>query len=267
MWNRGNVHISTLQPVRKWIIIQFYISFRKMIICRFTVPNMLLLFIWLSCVCYFQKLGRKIIGARFYYKGFSAEYGPLELFNQTFFLSPRDNDGHGSHVASTIAGALVSNISLFGQAKGNARGGASNARLSIYKACWFNFCSDADVLAALDDAISDGVDIVSMSLGPDPPQLNYFEDAISVGTFHAFQKGILVSASAGNSFFPQTASNVAPWILTVAASTIDREIQSNIYLGNSKLIKVISFSKESLSTNAILIRTNSAMPSVQEGDS
>jgi len=123
-------------------------------------------------------------------------------------------------------------------AKGTARGGAPGARLAIYKACWFNFCNDADVLSAMDDAIHDGVDILSLSLGPDPPQPIYFEDAISVGAFHAFQKGILVSASAGNSVFPRTASNVAPWILTVAASTVDREFSSNIYLGNSKVLKV-----------------------------
>lgn len=133
---------------------------------------------------------------------------------------------------------MVHNVSLFGIARGTARGGAPRARLAIYKACWFNLCSDADILAALDDAIHDGVDVVSLSLGPDPPQLNYFEDAMSIGTFHAFDRGVFVSASAGNSFFPSTASNVAPWILTVAASTLDREFPTNVYLGNSRVIKV-----------------------------
>ncbi|AES88343.2 subtilisin-like serine protease [Medicago truncatula] len=180
---------------------------------------------------------KKIIGARFYSKGFELEFGPLEDFNKIFFRSARDNDGHGTHTASTIAGRNVVNASLFGMAKGTARGGAPGARLAIYKACWFNFCNDADVLSAMDDAIHDGVDILSLSLGPDPPQPIYFEDGISIGAFHAFQKGILVSASAGNSVFPRTASNVAPWILTVAASTVDREFSSNIYLGNSKVLK------------------------------
>lgn len=92
----------------------------------------------------------------------------------------------------------------------------------------------------MDDAIHDGVDILSLSLGPNPPQPIYFEDAVSLGTFHAFRKGVLVSASAGNSVFPRTACNVAPWILTVAASSIDREFSSNIYLGNSKVLKVKS---------------------------
>ncbi|KAI5441643.1 uncharacterized protein LOC127091416 [Lathyrus oleraceus] len=97
--------------------------------------------------------------------------------------------------------------------------------------------SGADVLSAMDDAIHDGVDILSLSLGPNPPQPNYFEDAVSVGAFHVFQKGILVSAFVGNSVFPRTACNVAPWTLTVAASTLDGEFSSNIYLGNSKVLK------------------------------
>ena len=183
---------------------------------------------------------RKIVGARFYYQGIVADVGPLESFNETFFLSARDSDGHGTHTASTIAGSEVPNISVFGIGKGTARGGAPRARLAIYKACWFGFCSDADILSAMDDAVSDGVDVISMSLGPDPPQSVYFGDSNSIGSFHAFQRGVVVSASAGNSFLPGTVTNAAPWILTVAASTMDREIQSNVYLGNSQLIKVIN---------------------------
>ncbi|KAL4560791.1 hypothetical protein LXL04_032945 [Taraxacum kok-saghyz] len=177
---------------------------------------------------------------RYYSKGFEATNGPLEKFNRTFFRSPRDTDGHGTHTSSTIAGSRVSNVSLHGLASGTATGGVPSARLSIYKACWFNGCEDADLLAALDDAIHDGVDVISMSLGPDPPQLNYFEDVISIGSFHAFEKGIVVCASAGNSFLPNTASNVAPWILTVAASTIDREFPSYVLLGNLKQLKGFS---------------------------
>ncbi|KAI4322405.1 hypothetical protein L6164_022103 [Bauhinia variegata] len=207
------------------------------------------------------ELPRKIIGARFYSKGYEAENGPLESANMPFFRSPRDADGHGTHTASTIAGRAVINASLYGMAMGNARGGAPSARLAIYKACWFNWCTDADVLSAFDDAIHDGVDILSLSLGPDPPQPNYFEDAISIGSFHAFQKGILVSASAGNSFLPGTASNVAPWILTVAASSIDREFNSNIYLGNSKVLKGVSLNPITMGSSYGLIAGSAAAAS------
>ncbi|PKI40534.1 hypothetical protein CRG98_039094 [Punica granatum] len=201
---------------------------------------------------------RKIIGARYYYKGFEADEGPLESFNQTFFRSARDSGGHGSHTSSTIAGSVVDDVSLYGLGRGTARGGAPRARLAMYKVCWINLCSDADILAAMDDAISDGVDILSLSLSPTPPQPSYFHDTISIGVFHAFQKGILVSASAGNSFFPRTAINVAPWILTVAASTVDREFTTNIYLGNSKLVKGYSLNPFKMGTSYGLIAGNAA---------
>ncbi|XP_068658137.1 subtilisin-like serine-protease S [Aristolochia californica] len=187
-------------------------------------------FTWVNC-------NRKIIGARYYYKGFEAENGPLELFGGVFFRSPRDADGHGTHTASTVAGSIVPSTSLLGIATGTARGGATRARLAIYKACWFGLCSDADLFSAFDDAISDGVDIISISAGPSPPQPSFFSEPISIGSFHAFEKGILTSASAGNAGFSGTACNVAPWILTVAASSVDRQFHSNLTLGNSKVLK------------------------------
>ncbi|KAK9153715.1 hypothetical protein Sjap_001195 [Stephania japonica] len=187
-----------------------------------------------------KNCNRKLIGARFYHKGFEAENGPLESWNATFFRSARDTEGHGSHTASIVAGSLVPNASLFGIARGTARGGVPRVRLAIYKAWWFSQPSEADLLSAFEDAIDDGVDIISISAGPIPPQNGYFSDAISIGSFHAFRKGILVSASAGNTGLPGTVINVAPWILTTAASSIDRELNSNLFLGNSKTIKVIS---------------------------
>nr|DAD28794.1 TPA_asm: hypothetical protein HUJ06_030262 [Nelumbo nucifera] len=180
---------------------------------------------------------RKVIGARYYTKGYEAEIGaPLEALGVPFFRSARDENGHGTHTASTAAGSEVSNASLFGMAAGVARGGAPTARLSIYKACWLAGCSDADLLSAIDDAIDDGVDIISVSVGGTSP--TYFVDTIAIGAFHAFKKGILFSASAGNKgVSPLSLSNGAPWILTVAASTVDREFRSDVYLGNSKVLK------------------------------
>ncbi|KAI3886995.1 hypothetical protein MKX03_022788 [Papaver bracteatum] len=62
-----------------------------------------------------------------------------------------------------------------------------------------------------------------------------FDDPISIGSFHAFKRGILVSTSADNTAVATT--KTAPWLLTVAASSIDRELNSNIHLGNSKILK------------------------------
>ena len=130
-----------------------------------------------------DEICRKIIGAGFYSWGFEAANGSLESINSISFRSARDSDGHGTHTASTIAGAVVENVSLFGMARGTARGGAPSARLAIYKACWFNLCYDADILSALDDAINDVVDILSLSFGPSPPQPIYFEDSTSIWNF------------------------------------------------------------------------------------
>ncbi|CAA0815940.1 Subtilase family protein [Striga hermonthica] len=148
-------------------------------------------------------------------------------------LSALDVDGHGTHTASTAAGAVVPNASLFGYASGNARGMAPTARIAAYKVCGDKGCMGSDILAGIESAIQDGVDILSMSLGG-PPAL-YYKDPIAIGTFRAIEKGIFVSCSAGNSGpANRTVSNVAPWIMTIGASTIDRDFPAYVTLGNNK---------------------------------
>ncbi|XP_058109160.1 subtilisin-like protease SBT3.9 [Magnolia sinica] len=178
---------------------------------------------------------RKLIGARWYIKGYEAEYGSLDTSSVFEFLSPRDAVGHGTHTSSIAAGAFVRNASFLGLARGLARGGAHDARISVYKVCWATGgCSSADLLAAFDDAISDGVDVISVSLGSSPPLAPYIEDVVAIGSFHAVDKGIVVVCSAGNSGpYPQTIQNTAPWLTTVAASTIDRAFPIAITLGNN----------------------------------
>ncbi|KAF3620114.1 putative transcription factor GTE9-like [Capsicum annuum] len=143
--------------------------------------------------------------------------------------SPRDKDGHGTHTSSTAGGKNVPNVSAIGGfAPGTASGGAPLARLAIYKVCWAipkvgkedgNTCFDEDMLVALDDAIVDGVDVISISIGTKEPQ-PFDQDSIAIGALHATKKNIVVSCSAGNSGpAPFTLSNTAPWIITVGASS------------------------------------------------
>ncbi|KAF8413088.1 hypothetical protein HHK36_001064 [Tetracentron sinense] len=168
----------------------------------------------------------KIIGARFY----NSENNYVSDIK-----SPRDSDGHGSHTASTAAGRGVAGASYYGLAEGVARGGVPSARIAVYKVCWAIGCALADVLAAFDDAIADGVDIISVSLGSDFPS-PYFEDPIAIGSFHAMKNGILTSNSAGNDGpFQRSVANNSPWSLTVAASTIDRKFVSKVVLGNGQI--------------------------------
>ncbi|CAI0447409.1 unnamed protein product [Linum tenue] len=168
----------------------------------------------------------KIIGAKFYHGGRNFSEGEVP--------SPRDSQGHGSHTASTAAGNIVTPASLLGLASGTARGGVPSARIAVYKICWGDGCWDADILAAFDDAIADGVDIISLSVGESSPR-DYFEDPIAIGAFHSMKNGILTSNSAGNEGpAPGSVSNCSPWSLSVAASTIDRKFTTGVRLGNGK---------------------------------
>ncbi|XP_052207270.1 cucumisin-like [Diospyros lotus] len=174
----------------------------------------------------------KVIGARFYRS--DGEYGKEDA------TSPRDTNGHGTHCASIAAGGAVGMASLMGLGRGTARGGVPAARIAAYKICWSDGCHAADILAAFDDAIADGVDIISISVGGRYPK-RYFEDSIAIGAFHAMKNGILTSASGGNNG-PDlaTISNVAPWFLSVAASTIDRKFLTKLQLGDNQVYQGIS---------------------------
>ncbi|KAF3448449.1 hypothetical protein FNV43_RR09162 [Rhamnella rubrinervis] len=163
----------------------------------------------------------KLIGARnFVGAGESSKVGP-----------PFDDEGHGTHTSSTAAGNFVSGANAFGNANGTAVGMAPYAHLAIYKVCSGDSCRSSDILAAMDAAVEDGVDVLSLSLGGGSSPFSV--DSIAIGAFDAIQKGIFVSCSAGNEGPGNgTLSNEAPWILTVGASTIDRKIIATARLGN-----------------------------------
>ncbi|XP_021715434.1 subtilisin-like protease SBT4.3 [Chenopodium quinoa] len=154
----------------------------------------------------------------------------------TTFDSARDEIGHGSHTASTAAGRHVDHTNFYGLAEGIARGAVPSARLAVYKVCGRDGCQDSDVLTAFDEAIADGVDLITLSLGSsNPTELDL--DSIAIGSYHAIQKGILTVHSAGNSGNRSfSVSSVAPWLFSVAASTIDRRILDKVVLGNGKTL-------------------------------
>ncbi|GER51869.1 subtilisin-like serine protease [Striga asiatica] len=189
--------------------------------------------------------GLKLIGARYFYKGYVAHGGHLNSSDYT----PRDYDGHGTHTLSTAGGNFVPRANVFGYGNGTAKGGSPMARVAAYKVCWpiidDGDCFDADILAGFDMAISDGVDVLSVSLAGDG-SIEYFMDASIIGSFHAVSKGIVVVFSGGNAGpFPATVLNVAPWKITVGASTIDRKFPSYLKIGH-KTYEGQSLSKKSL---------------------
>ncbi|GLJ43869.1 hypothetical protein SUGI_0914430 [Cryptomeria japonica] len=110
----------------------------------------------------------------------------------------------------------------------------------MYKVYWVDGCMEENILAAFDDAIYDGMDVISVSIGFNRP-LNYFEDSIAIGSFHAIKRGIFVSNSVGNFGLARASvTNYSPWSLTVVASTIDRKMESELLLGNNISIKGIA---------------------------
>ncbi|XP_028796360.1 subtilisin-like protease SBT1.7 [Neltuma alba] len=180
---------------------------------------------------------RKLIGARYFSKGYEATLGPIDETRES--KSPRDDDGHGTHTASTAAGSVVQNASLFGYAAGTARGMATRARVAAYKVCWMGGCFSSDILAAIDKAVSDNVNVLSLSLGGG--MSDYYRDSVAMGSFAAMEKGILVSCSAGNAGPNEySLSNVAPWITTVGAGTLDRDFPAYVSLGNGKKFSGVS---------------------------
>ncbi|KAG2311029.1 hypothetical protein Bca52824_022586 [Brassica carinata] len=182
---------------------------------------------------------RKLIGAKYFNKGYLAY---AKFPSNSTFETPRDLDGHGTHTLSTAGGNFVPGANVFGFGNGTASGGSPKARVASYKVCWPPFkgaeCFDADILAAIDAAIGDGVDVISASVGGDAG--DYMEDGMSIGSFVAVKYGVTVVCSAGNSGpKPGTVSNVAPWIITVGASSMDREFQAFVELSNGSRFKVL----------------------------
>lgn len=87
------------------------------------------------------------------------------------------------------------------------------------------------VYIVFDDAIDDGVEIFSVS------------DPMAIGAFHAMQKGILTIQSAGNSGpEQQSVVGIAPWALSVAASSTDRQIIDKVTLGDNTTLVVSTIS-------------------------
>jgi len=165
---------------------------------------------------------RKLLGARFYNEGFLLD-DRFEL-DANEFASPADADGHGTHIASIAAGNQVE-ADIFGRTIGRISGVAPRARVAVYKACWLEpgafraTCSESDLLAAIDDAVADGVDIINYSVGSLDDSLTDKDD---IALLRAAEAGVLSVVATGNDG-PQMATMQAPattpWVLSVAASS------------------------------------------------
>ncbi len=162
----------------------------------------------------------KLVGARFYIDGFLSR----NALDPGEFVSPRDADGHGTHIATTIAGNEVT-ADLFGIRIGRISGIAPSARVAAYKACWLKpdeiraSCNTSDLVRAIDDAVADGADIINYSVGNLEAGLDAPD---SIALLNALEAGVFSVVAAGNDGPARATIGSpagAPWVLTVAAST------------------------------------------------
>lgn len=170
----------------------------------------------------------KLIGARRFLSGYQSQVGflPGEL------TSARDDVGHGTHTASTVAGNNGVAASILGASFGKVSGIAPRAHLIAYKVCGASgasgLCMASDSVAAVQQAILDGVDVINFSIsGGERP----YESAVEQAFLDAYAAGLFVAASAGNSGpGADTVAHRGPWVTTVAASTKDRAFESSLHV-------------------------------------
>ncbi|KAI3973802.1 hypothetical protein MKX01_039266 [Papaver californicum] len=197
----------------------------------------------------------KIIGAQH----FAAAAVASGAFNPSVnYASPLDGDGHGSHTAAIAAGNNGIPLRMHGFEFGRASGMAPRARIAVYKALYRYFGGFvSDVIAAIDQAVHDGVDILNLSVGPNSPPattrttyLNPFDATL----LSAVKAGIFVVQAGGNGGpFPKTLVSYSPWITTVAAAIDDRRYKNHLYLGNGKTLTGLGLTPATLSNRTFTL--------------
>ena len=185
----------------------------------------------------------KLIGARF----FDATYRTTaNVTHWSEFRSPRDSiggnmgeGGHGTHTSTTAGGNAGAEAIIGGIPVGEMSGVAPRARIASYKVCWSyedeaeatgakNSCYTGDSVAAIEKAVADGVHVINFSISGGASVTDPVEQAF----LNASNAGVFVAASAGNAGPANTVAHISPWQATVAASTHNRELQSDVVLGN-----------------------------------
>ena len=168
---------------------------------------------------------QKLIGAQHFNAGQGGDAG-INATRPWEFASVRDYNGHGTHTSSTAGGNHGVAVTGPGEVLGKVSGIAPRARIAMYKALWSTqdtgtaSGSGVDLLAAIDQAVADGVDVINYSISG--TQTN-FADGVEIAFLFAADAGVFVAASAGNSGPATcTVAHPSPWITTVAAGTHNR---------------------------------------------
>jgi len=163
-----------------------------------------------------------------------ATYRALTGADPDEFDSARDDDGHGSHTASTAAGNAGVEASIRGVSFGTVSGIAPRARIIAYKALGNLGGYTSDLAAAIDQAVLDGVDVINYSIGGGAGA----PGADDIAFLFAADAGVFVANSAGNDGpGAETVGSPAvwPWLTTVGASTQNRTFQGSVELGDGSV--------------------------------
>ena len=148
--------------------------------------------------------------------------------NTTHVCSARDSEGHGTHTTSTAAGDRVDSAPLYGIDRGPVSGIAPGAHVIAFRVCLVNGCFSSDSVNAVQQAIHDGVNVLNFSISGGA---NPYTDPVELAFLDAWNAGISVNASAGNSGpGAGTSDHGGPWTTTVGASTGPREFRSALHL-------------------------------------
>ena len=171
------------------------------------------------------------------------------------FVTPEDAEGHGSHTASTVAGKFV-DVDFYGT-EVTISGVAPHAQIIAYDVCYptpdGGQCAGEDSVAAVQQAILDGVDVINYSIsGGEYP----YSDGVELAFLDATAAGVTVSTSAGNSGpGAATVAHRSPWLLSTAATSHNRKFTSEVDFSNPlyenilTLAGEIPFSSDVLSSN------------------
>ena len=167
----------------------------------------------------------KLVGARQMLDTYRAIVG-AEAFE---FDSARDDNGHGTHTASTAAGDAGVQASIFGRKIAKISGIAPRAQIIAYKALGAEGGFTSDLAAAIDQAVVDGVDVINYSIGGGAVTVS----ADTIAFLFAADAGVLTAVSAGNSGpGPETIGGPAdvPWVTAVGANTMSRSFKGTVRL-------------------------------------
>lgn len=174
----------------------------------------------------------KLIGAYAFLDQYQSTASPAgaEDFCSPALCSARDSDGHGTHTATTAAGSYVQTTPIYGVDRGAISGVAPGASIIAYRALGPGGGYEGDLVAAIQQTVLDGVDVINYSIsGSQDPY-----DSTELAFLDAFAAGITVNSSAGNSGpGASTLDHASPWTTTVGASTFDRAFTSTLVLTSS----------------------------------